>query len=114
MRLLLLSLAGAAGALSRYGLGAALGTGPGTTLGINVVGSFLLGLLLAAAPVSREMQIVLGTGLLGAFTTFSTFTVETTGLLRDGRLLAAGGYVIGSVTLGLVAAAAGQSVGSRA
>ena len=113
MRLFLLGLAGAAGALGRYGLGAALGTGPATTLGINVLGSFLLGLLLAATPVPRDVQIVLGTGLLGAFTTFSTFTVETAELVRDGRALAAGVYVIGSVTLGLAAAAVGYLVGSR-
>lgn len=113
MRLLLLGLAGAVGALSRHGLGVALGTGPATTLGINVVGSFLLGLLLAAAPVPRDVQVVLGTGLLGAFTTFSTFTVEAAELVRDGRALVAAGYVAASLTLGLVAAAAGHVLGNR-
>jgi CrcB protein len=111
VRILLIAAAGAVGALIRYGISVAVGvrTFPWTTLGINVVGSFLLGLLLHRAPgrLSDDVRIALGVGLLGAFTTFSTFSNETVALLRDGRAGAAALYVSASIVGGLLAAAIG-------
>ena len=107
-------MGGAAGALARYAVGIAAGARgfPWATLAINVVGSFLLGLLLHRGPgrLSEDARLALGVGVLGAFTTFSTFTNETLALARDGRLGAAVFYVSLSVVAGLTAAAVGYAV----
>ncbi|MDP9396979.1 MAG: CrcB family protein [Actinomycetota bacterium] len=116
MRILLVAVAGALGALCRYAVGLAAGSAafPWATLAINVAGSFLLAALLAVAPVPRgDVTVALGTGFLGAFTTFSTFSVETLALLRDGRAGAAAAYVAASMVLGVAAAGAGWLVGDR-
>ena len=116
MRIVLIAVAGAAGALTRYGVGSAVGvrTFPWSTLAINVVGSFLLGFLLQAAPgrLSDDVRVALGVGFLGAFTTFSTFSYETVTMLRDGRAGAAAAYVLASLLLGVGAAAAGWVAGA--
>jgi len=116
VKVVLVAVAGAAGALSRYGLGAAVGARgfPWATLGINLVGSFLLGVLWRGAqerPWPETTTVPLGLGFLGAFTTFSTFSNETMELLRTDRALAAGTYVALSVVGGLLAAAAGYTAG---
>jgi CrcB protein len=116
MTVVLVAVAGAAGALSRYGVGHLVGprTFPWATLGINLVGSFLLGVLWRAGLEHRWSDAVmtpLGLGFLGAFTTFSTFSNETMDLLRTDRPLAAGSYVAASVLGGLLAAAAGYAAG---
>lgn len=70
---------------------------PWGTLGVNLLGSFLLGamtVMLAEAVLSREQALALGTGLLGAFTTMSTFAVEVLRLFDGGERLLAVGYVI--------------------
>jgi len=108
------------GALARYALGAALAplvlkSGfPWVTLLINVSGSFALGLLSALAlrgTVSPEVRAALGVGFLGAYTTFSTFSVDLDGMLLRGDTLRAGAYLLGNVGLGLLAALAGRVVG---
>ena len=109
-------LAGAVGALLRHGIGVFVGstTWPWPTLGINVLGSFLLALV-ATWGAGRWPGVVttaVGTGLLGAFTTYSTFSLQTVTLVRDGRLGAAGAYVLASVVLGIGAAAAGLLLGA--
>ena len=118
MRVLLIAIAGAAGAVARYGVGSAIGarTFPWGTLSINVAGSFLLGLLLEVGPgrMSDDLRVALGVGFLGAFTTFSTFGYETVALLRDGRPAPAVAYVLVSVVGGVAAAAAGYRVGGAA
>lgn len=116
LRLLGLGAAGAAGALSRYGIGAAFGSRafPWPTLGINLLGSFLLGLLLSVAAGrgwSNNITVPLGTGFLGAFTTFSTFSYETQLLLRMQRPVTAAIYVAASVAGGVAAAWGGFEVG---
>ena len=79
-----------------------------------MAGSFLLAVLLAVAPIPRgDLTLALGTGFLGAFTTFSTFSMETLTLLRDGRVAAAAAYVVASVVLGVGAAGAGWLLGER-
>ena len=115
MRIALVGVLGAAGALSRYAIGTAVGVTsfPWVTLGINLLGSFLLGVVLVAGPVrwDDDVAMAVGVGFLGAFTTFSTFGVETHTLLRGERFGAAAAYVVASVVLGVAAAALGWTVG---
>lgn len=110
-----MALAGAAGAVLRYRIGVAIGarTFPWATLGINVGGSFLLAYVLAGPAVSgwsTSTTTAVAVGLLGAFTTFSTFGYETLTLLQDERIGAAAAYVVLSVVLGVGAAAVGYAV----
>jgi CrcB protein len=119
----LVVLGGAAGSLARYGIGEWLNPGhelPVGTLLVNVTGSFALGALLAVLALRgddsgarREARLLLGTGLLGGYTTYSALAVETETLLRDGRVALGTAYAIGSVVLGVLAAAAGASAGRR-
>lgn len=115
MNAVLVALAGAAGALARYGIGAAVGTRtfPWATLGINVAGSLMLGFVLAGPGTrwSATATTAVAVGFLGAFTTFSTFAHEGTALLRDDRPGAALAYVALSMGLGLAAAALGYVAG---
>ena len=119
MKVILVGLAGAAGAVARYGIGVAVGTRsfPWTTLGINLVGSFLLGLLLTVG-MARDWPDTttapLAIGLLGGFTTFSTFSYEAHSMLREDRVAAAAIYVGASVVGGVVAAACGYLTGRAA
>jgi CrcB protein len=114
----LVAIAGAAGALSRWGIASWVGPRslPWSTLAINISGSFLLGFVLRVAdlrdwPTSTVLPI--GVGFLGAFTTFSTFSVEVTQLLRDDRPAAALGYVSLSLAAGVAAAALGYVAAPR-
>lgn len=116
VRVLAVGLAGALGALARYGLGVAVGVRsfPWATLGINLAGCFLLALLLAGPAAERwspTTNVALAVGFLGAFTTFSTFGYETLTLLRTDRAVSAVGYVAGSVAGGLACAALGYVAG---
>lgn len=117
MRLVLIAVAGAVGAACRYAIGTMVGerSFPWATLGINVVGSFLLGAVVTAATARHwpaDLRAALAVGLIGSFTTFSTFAWEGLTLGRDDRLVAASAYVALSVTLGLLAGAAGLSAGT--
>jgi len=117
VRVALIGIAGAVGALCRYGIGTAVGTRsfPWSTLGINLVGSFLLGVLVEVAGArgwSPDVTAPLAIGFLGAFTTFSTFAVETDLFLRTDRVGTALVYVVVSVGVGVAAAAAGYRVGT--
>jgi CrcB protein len=111
--------AGAIGALARWGLSTAIGSRvsgfPWGTLVVNVTGSFVLGLLFVVlterVESSAAMRLTLMTGLLGAYTTFSTFSLETFRLLEDAAYGAATLNVAGNLALGLVAVAAGAAVG---
>lgn len=88
---------------------------PLQTLAVNVAGAFLLGLLLGALhrrPQARSLRLALGTGLLGAFTTWSGLAVQCVLLVRDGRATLAAGYLLASLTLGVLAAAAGSRLGA--
>ena len=113
------AVAGALGALARYGLGEVIGRRfpefPWSTLVINVSGSFVLGILFViltertqASPALRSTVMI---GLIGAYTTFSTFAVETLRLLEDGSTAAAGLNVAGNLVLGLRAAWLGMQLG---
>jgi CrcB protein len=110
---------GALGAPARYGIALAVTVTPGTfpwgTFWINVSGSFALGLLLAVLlgrfPGDRYLRPFLAAGFLGAYTTYSTFAVETDLLVRNGHVGVALAYAGASLGTGLGAAAAGLRLG---
>ncbi len=118
---LAVSLGGAVGAIGRYGVAELAdrsepGAFPWDTLSVNLVGSFLLALLLTLAGSSAHWttaRLFFGTGLLGAFTTFSTFSVDTANLLRDGAWMTAALYVLITLTGGMILAIAGFGFGRR-
>ncbi|OIJ62648.1 fluoride efflux transporter CrcB [Streptomyces mangrovisoli] len=86
---------------------------PWGTFVVNVVGSTILGLLtgaVAAGAAGTHLQLLLGTGLCGALTTYSTFSYETLRLTETGAGLYAAANVVGSVLAGLGAAFAGVAI----
>lgn len=108
---LALACGGALGAICRYALSRALPTQTGRfpwgTFLINVSGSAVLGFILIVLierfPRGRLARPVIGTGFIGAYTTFSTFMVEAILLVRDGHPVVAIAYVAASLIAGLVA-----------
>jgi len=122
MTWLLVAAGGAAGAVSRFAIGQAVtarppGAFPWATFGINVIGSLALGVVMALTPDSEpgwRLRALLGIGFCGGFTTFSTFSYETLGMLEARAYGTAAGYVLGSVLAGLAAAAAGLWLAQRA
>ncbi|MGH2384356.1 MAG: fluoride efflux transporter CrcB [Candidatus Limnocylindria bacterium] len=120
MALLLIGLGGFAGAAVRYlvdlRIAAATGGGfPWGTLTINLSGSFAIGLLFALvterAALPADWRGPLMIGFLGSYTTFSTLTLESWRMIEDGAWLAAGGNLLGSLALGMVAVIGGVAVG---
>jgi CrcB protein len=117
--LLAVSVGGVLGSLTRYVVGELLPTPehgfPWSTLLVNVSGALLLGtlvvLLLERFPADRYARAFLGTGFLGAYTTFSTYLVETVLLARDGYVTRATAYLLGSLVVGLLAAWLGIVIG---
>ncbi len=116
------AIGGALGALARYGLtlllesftrGSSLKDFPLATLLINVLGSFLLAVvvtLLQGGAITPAWRVALGTGFLGAFTTFSTFAFETDLLLSRGQTLQTLLYVCGNLILGFLAIGWGRAL----
>ncbi len=85
---------------------------PIATLTVNIVGSFIIGLLLAILD-SNSLYYLLVVGLCGGFTTFSTFSADTLALLRTGHYSWAIGYIMLSVVLCLAAVWVGTLIGTR-
>lgn len=115
--LLLVAAGGAAGTVLRE-LATTTSHPLRTTLCVNVLGAVLLGLLLGALigverPRTRDLRLVLGVGLLGAFTTWSALAVQTVQLTREGRPGVAVGYLALTLFLGVVGAWAAVGLGSR-
>lgn len=114
--LAIVAAGGAAGAAARYGAGLLWptpdGSFPWTTLGVNAAGCLLIGVLmaaLAAAPAAPAwIRPLLGTGVLGGFTTFSAFSVDIQGLLIGGRPGAALAYLAATPVVALTAVTAGS------
>ena len=119
MKILYLCLAGAAGTLARYGLAgfvqARMGSSfPWGTVAVNLLGCFLVGLLwhLAESRITLqpEVRVAIFVGFMGAFTTFSTYMLETHALLRDAEW----GYALGNLAvqnvLGIAAVVLGIAV----
>ncbi|WP_092810143.1 fluoride efflux transporter CrcB [Roseivivax marinus] len=109
-----IAVGGAAGAVSRYltGLAAMRVMGPGFpwgTLTVNVVGSFVMGVIVVtlAELSANRISPLLVTGFLGAFTTFSSFSLDTAYMWERGETVQAGAYVAASVVLSLAALFAG-------
>jgi CrcB protein len=113
---------GAIGALARYGLAQALphdaGTWPWATFAVNVAGAVALGYLTTRLqerlPPSAYRRPLLGTGLCGALTTFSTLQIELLQMLDHGEGGLAAGYAAASMAAGLLAVAATTNVVRRA
>jgi CrcB protein len=113
------ALGGALGALARWGVSEGLphssGGWPWSTLLVNLTGCLLIGLLVATVftryPAHRWLRPFLGTGVLGGYTTFSTFAVDGVRLADAGAWLPAVGYVLVSVVGGVLAAAVGVRLG---
>lgn len=116
-----LAAAGGLGAAARYALDAAIGSRlrtvfPWATFIINVSGSLALGLVTALASghlLPQEWALIVGSGFLGGYTTFSTTSYETIRLLREGRHLASLGNSMGTLAVTICGAALGYWFGSR-
>ena len=110
--LLLVAIGGFAGANGRYLLSGSV-DGPGGTLLVNVLGSLALGFLLYqsifAGRLSRQTRLVVGTGFLSSFTTYSTFAVESVRLGAVDGLV----YVGGSYALGILGVLVGRDLAKR-
>lgn len=114
-----IALGGALGAPARYAVAELVGSGEGgfpwATLWTNVAGSLALGFVLVVVlrrfPASRYLRPFVATGFLGAFTTFSTFAVETSRLIDHGHLATAVSYVTASIVVGIGASALGIAGG---
>lgn len=108
------ALAGGVGAALRYlvDVGIARVAGrrfPWGIFAVNLTGSFALGVVTAALP---DQAFLLGAGLLGGYTTFSTAMLDTVALWRDGERRASAFNAVGMLLLGLVAAGLGLALGS--
>ncbi len=119
-KLLWLALAGALGALSRYGLAGLVqrtmgGEFPMGTMVVNIVGCFLAGAFFALSEdrvsISGETRVIVLVGFMGAFTTFSTYVLETGALLREAEWTRAAANVLIQNVVGLVAAFGGVATG---
>lgn len=118
---LLVGLGGFIGSALRYQVGVWIGAHttpafPWATLTVNILGCFLIGLLMAEASkgrISQEWRFFLSTGVCGGFTTFSAFSAETLSLLQHGAHGMAAAYVAASVVGGLLAATAGYALMAR-
>ncbi len=125
MLILGVMLGGALGALSRYLFtnvvqgalqGGSYAGFPLATLLVNVVGSFLLAFVTELGLrglVSPAARVAVGTGFLGALTTFSTFELESQLLVREGELMRASAYVLGNLAVGYLAILAGRAAALR-
>lgn len=117
--LVAIAVGGAAGAPARYAVAEWLDSSasafPWATFWTNVSGAFILGTLLVVLlrryPPQRYLRPFAATGFLGAYTTFSTFVVETDQLLDHGHAGTALTYVVASLAVGLAAAAVGMATG---
>ncbi len=118
---LFIALGGALGAMSRYGLSNVVQRWCGVgfawgTLTVNLLGCFLIGLayhLAASTFVPSGVRFFIVVGFLGAFTTFSTFSLENVEFLRDGDLTISAVYILASNLLGVVLTFAGLLLGHR-
>lgn len=116
-KFLAIAVGGALGALSRYWVVGVISslferTFPFGTLVVNILGSLLIGILyvliVEKLDVAAEWHAITMVGFIGAFTTFSTFSLETLMLFQEGRVVAAATYILSSVLVCLLAVGAGM------
>ena len=114
-----IALGGALGSVGRYAMSSTVGHAVGTafpwgTLAVNVLGGFAIGALAELFALrwsaSPEMRAFLITGILGGFTTFSAFSLELLAMAARGAWAPAAAYIVASVALSLLAAAAGLAL----
>ena len=107
---LFIAVGGAIGAVGRYSVMAAdshlFGAGyPYGTIMVNLIGSFVLGGLVESlkyfSVISNELQVFLIVGVLGSFTTFSTFSMDVVVLMQRNEMFAAGLYILGSIVVSI-------------
>ena len=107
---LFIAAGGAIGAVGRYAVMTAvshlLGAGyPYGTIMVNLIGSFVLGGLVESlkyfSVISNELQVFLIVGVLGSFTTFSTFSMDVVVLMQRNEMFAAGLYILGSIVVSI-------------
>ncbi len=90
-----------------------LTTFPFGTLTVNIIGCFLIGLVFGLTDrgnLTQEWRLFLATGLLGGFTTFSAFSIESLSLFRDGQFFYATAYISSSVVVGIIATFIGFAI----
>lgn len=117
--ILAVGVGGSLGTAARYGISLRfpqrVGAIPWATFAVNVTGCLLLGILVVLLaerfPPDRYARPFLGTGVLGGYTTFSTYSVETVMLAKDQFVDRAVAYALGSIVAGLVAAWLGIVIG---
>jgi CrcB protein len=116
IQILVVAAGGALGSVARYGVGFVVarlfGLGfPWGTLTVNIIGGLAMGVLAArVSPEHEQLRLLLGVGVLGGFTTFSAFSLETVRLMEQGAASAAL-YVIASLALSVGACWLGHSLG---
>ena len=119
---LLVAIGGAIGASARHGVSLlalrTLGPGwPWGTFAANLIGSFLMGCLIGwlafKVDGGRDMRLLLGTGILGGFTTFSAFSLETFQMIERKAHLQAAGYALGSIVAGVLCLLVGLALARR-
>ncbi|ECL7895409.1 TPA: fluoride efflux transporter CrcB [Listeria innocua] len=119
MYFLYVGIFGALGGMCRYAMNLWLGGGdfPSATLAVNLIGCFLLAFLMQfLAEKSRISLVILngiGTGFIGAFTTFSAFSVDTIELLQQGEMVLAISYILVSLIGGLVMVKFGRTFSNK-
>lgn len=123
------ALGGVLGALARYAVSVAVphddpAAWPWATFVVNLLGCLLLGILLDVIDARRSAWVVahpsrarlarpfLASGVLGGFTTFSTFSLEAVRLVGEGRPATAAAYAVSSVVLGVIAVLVGRRIGA--
>jgi len=120
LELLVVGAGGFLGAIARYGVTRWMarftsGGFPFGTMVVNIVGCLLIGVVFAFVEARPQLppniRLFLMIGILGSFTTFSTFGHETLELLRNGSVVPVAAYLLGSVTMGLIAVIVGRALG---
>ena len=122
LQLIAIALGGAVGSVARFLAANAAAEHFGTrfpygTLMVNLIGSFLIGLtyvlIVEKFKLSAEIRGLVMIGFLGAFTTFSTFSLELLDMLKSGALLGAGFYLLVSVIIGVINVWLGMQLGKN-
>lgn len=113
---LLIGIGGAIGSLLRFFFSQMIKSGsfPLATFTINIIGSFLIGIIIALSikhiEFSSPWKLFLATGVCGGFTTFSSFSIENLQLIQQGKWMTSVFYIAGSILLGVIAAGIGYKI----